>query len=89
MALRAVGTVEFLSSSGELLSLHPSRMLVGIKWDLLDAIKTAGSSFLSCGVRKSTLAKLTLPEALAFLQGFCGRDDSPLVKFLNSERPCV
>ena len=27
-------------------------------------------------VRKSTLAKLTLPEAFAFFQGFCGQDDS-------------
>ena len=50
----AAGTAEFLSSSGELLSLHPSRMLVGIKWDLLDAVKTAGSFFLSHRVRKST-----------------------------------
>ena len=54
VGLGAVGTTEFLSSSGEFLSLHPSRMLVGMEWDLLDVIETAGRTFLSHRVRKST-----------------------------------
>ena len=52
------GTPERVSvapgAAGELLSLHPCSMLVGVEKDLLDTIKTIDSSFLSRGVRKST-----------------------------------
>ena len=65
VGLGTAGMAEILSSSEELLSLHPSRMLVGIEWDLLDTVETAGSSFLSHRVRKSTKSKLTTPETFA------------------------